>query len=112
MGYLCSSIRSLSRVVLPVTGKCIYARNLRRFNGRNCRGWLRSLPRSAAMMTLESRTIPTPADSTACEPYKNESAFRRRGAAGELAERGVTYILKVGDADFAGVEAVGGEIAQ
>jgi len=29
------------------------------------------------------------------------------GAAGELAEGGVAYVLEVGDADFAGVEAVG-----
>src|SRR5260370_8545846 len=45
-------------------------------------------------------------------PYNYRSGFRRRGAAGEFVERGVPHILKVGDADFAGVEAVGGEIAQ
>ena len=44
-------------------------------------------------------------------PYNYGSGFRRRGAAGELAEGGVAYVLEVGDADFAGVEAVGGEIA-
>src|SRR2546425_11097787 len=38
--------------------------------------------------------------------------FWQRRAAGEFAEGGVTYILEVGDADFAGVEAVAGEIAQ
>src|SRR2546427_1329383 len=40
------------------------------------------------------------------------SLFWQRRAAGEFAEGGVTYILEVGDADFAGVEAVAGEIAQ
>src|SRR5260370_31921379 len=48
----------------------------------------------------------------AARPYNYRSGFRRRGAAGELVERGVPHILEVGDADFAGVEAVGGEIAQ
>src|SRR5437879_1327661 len=38
--------------------------------------------------------------------------FRQCRAAGEFASGSVTYILKVGDADFAGVEAIGGEIAQ
>jgi len=33
------------------------------------------------------------------------------GGSRELAEGGVAYVLEVGDADFAGVEAVGGEIA-
>src|SRR6267143_477902 len=40
------------------------------------------------------------------------SGFRRRGAAGELAQRGVPHILQVGDADLAGVEPVAREIAQ
>ena len=38
--------------------------------------------------------------------------IRQGRASGELAERGVTYILKVGDADFARVEVVAGELAQ
>src|SRR2546425_12251173 len=38
--------------------------------------------------------------------------FWQRRAAGEFAEGGVTYILEGGDADFAGVEAVAGEIGQ
>ena len=41
-----------------------------------------------------------------------ESGFWQGRAAGELAQRGVIYILKVGDADLAGAEAVAGEIAQ
>ncbi len=40
------------------------------------------------------------------------SGLRKRGATGEFAEGGVTDILKVGDADFAGGEGVAGEIAQ
>src|SRR6266481_7515434 len=45
-------------------------------------------------------------------PYNYRSGFRRRGAAGELAQSGVTDILKVRDTDLAGVEAVTGKIAQ
>src|SRR5258708_26056224 len=44
--------------------------------------------------------------------YRPSTSLRQRRAAGELAQRGVPYILKVGDADPAGVEAVAGEIAQ
>src|SRR5260370_15490332 len=45
-------------------------------------------------------------------PYKGGSGLRQWRAAGEFGEGGVANILEVGDADFAGVEAVGGEIAQ
>src|SRR6267378_4060690 len=49
---------------------------------------------------------------TSLLPWFLPSSLRRRGAAGELADGSITDILKVGDADFAGVEAVGGEIAE
>src|SRR5258708_28312067 len=45
-------------------------------------------------------------------PYKGGSGFRQGRAAGEFAEGGVADVLEVGDADFAGVEAVGGEVAE
>src|SRR5438132_1985340 len=45
-------------------------------------------------------------------PTTTESRFRQCGAAREFAERRVPHILQVGDADFAGVEAVAGHIAQ
>src|SRR6266404_4774855 len=39
-------------------------------------------------------------------------AVRDRRAAGKFPERGIADILQIGDADFAGVEAVAGHFAQ
>src|SRR5258708_1919447 len=39
-------------------------------------------------------------------------SLRRGRTAAEFAEGGVGGVLEVGDADFAGVEAIGGEVAQ
>src|SRR5580693_2279505 len=39
-------------------------------------------------------------------------SLRQRRAAGEFAERGVSDVLQILDADFAGVEAVAGEPAK
>ena len=44
--------------------------------------------------------------------FSEGSLLRQRGAAREFAQGGVADILEVGDANFAGVEAVAGEIAQ
>ena len=50
--------------------------------------------------------------STARNACATKSGFGRGRAAGEFAEGGVADVLEVGDADFAGVEAIAGEIAE
>src|SRR3981189_2081895 len=68
--------------------------------------------RSFGISTVLRNSIESPTRQLPCFPWFLPSSLRQPRAAGELAQRGVAYILEVGDADFAGVEAVSGEIAQ
>src|SRR5260370_38332667 len=67
---------------------------------------------SAFGMTAGERARDEERPASEGGPYKGGSGLRQWRAAGEFGEGGVANILEVGDADFTGVKAVGGEVAE